>query len=84
MPKPFAILDGFLEHCTGEVEGRGMEEITPEIRGKLRALARGELPEPEQDALAGLLKENRHWVELLAREIKALRESTTDESRSSS
>lgn len=73
MPKAFVILDGFLEHCGGEVEGRGMEELTPEIRRKLRALARGELPEAERDELAGLLKENRHWVEMLAQEIKAMR-----------
>lgn len=73
MPKAFVILDGFLEHSAREVEGRGMAEITPEIRSKLRALAHGELPEAERDELAVLLKENRHWVELLAQEIKAMR-----------
>lgn len=79
MPGTFAILSGFLERYTAEVEGRSTEEITPEMRRKLRALARGELPEVEKGRLAELLKENRQGLEFLALEIKAMRANSRQE-----
>lgn len=82
MPDTFTIISGFLDRHAEDVEGRVLEELSPEIRQKLRALARGELPDAERESLAQLLQQNRHWVAALAQEVKALRGQANDESQS--
>ena len=76
MPDTFTILAGFLERFTDEVEGRQLEEPSPQIKARLRALARGKLSDPEREELVALLQENRHWIPLLAQEVKTLRSET--------
>ena len=73
MHDTFAILAGFLERFTDEVEGRQLEEPSPKIKKKLRALARGKLSGPEREELVALLQENRHLIPLLAQEVKTMR-----------
>ena len=71
MPNSFEILAGFLDRFGGEVEGRLLEEPSPEIKLKLREFARGSLPEAQRDEVILLLRRNPHWVSLLASEAKA-------------
>jgi len=75
MSNPFETLAGFLDRFSGEVEGRSLEEPSAELRLKLQQFARGTLAESERDSLILLLKENPHWVSLIAGEVKALRGS---------
>ncbi|MGA2247018.1 MAG: hypothetical protein ABSH48_18650 [Verrucomicrobiota bacterium] len=73
MQNAFEILDGFLERTEPEVEGRALQEPPETIKWKLRNFARGALAPGEQAELLGKLKENRHWLLLLAQEVKMLR-----------
>ena len=75
MANPFARLARFLDQTEPEVEGRALEQPPPAIQLKLRQFARGELPEAQQRELFQELGRNRHWVSLLAEEVKALRPS---------
>jgi len=56
-----------------EVEGRSLENPPPAAQLKLREFARGELPEEQQRELLVQLSLNRHWLSLLANEVKAMR-----------
>ena len=73
MSNTFEILARFLEQTGPEVEGRALDEPSPAVRVKLRQFARGELPATEQKSLFDDLSRNRHWLSLLADEVKALR-----------
>ena len=73
MSSAFQILAGFLERFGDEVEGRESPLPPGEVQAKLRALARGNLPDAEQSQLISLLSQNPQWVTLLAEEVKALR-----------
>ncbi|HUC86383.1 MAG TPA: hypothetical protein VL970_14395 [Candidatus Acidoferrales bacterium] len=73
MNNSFAILAGFLDRGEAEVEGRALESPPEAVRSKLRDFARGELPEAERQALVDQLAVNRHWIPLLADEVKTLR-----------
>ena len=50
-----------------------LQEPPEAIKMKLRNFARGELPPAEQAGLLDQLNQNRHWLSLLAEEVKALR-----------
>ena len=73
MPTDFEILTSFLDQFNDEVGGRTLTEPDEEMRAKLRAFARGELPETEREALVSALNENPGWVEILAEEAKRAR-----------
>ena len=73
MSNEFAVLAKFLDRYSDDVEGRSMEEPSPEVQQKLKAFAVGSLPEAERDEVIALLHSNPHWVPMLAREAKALR-----------
>jgi hypothetical protein len=73
MSTAFEILARFLDRTESEVEGRSMEQPAPAMKVKLRQFARGELPEAEQKALFDQLSRNRHWIPVLADEVKSLR-----------
>jgi hypothetical protein len=73
MSDRFNILAKFLERYDDEVEGRALPEPADETKSKLRQLARGKLPEPEQEELFVLLNRNPNWIAWLAREVKTLR-----------
>jgi hypothetical protein len=73
MPNPFEILAGFLEKFGDEVEGRESEQLPPDVQGKLRELARGNLGESERTQLFTLLNQHPQWLSSLATEVKALR-----------
>jgi hypothetical protein len=73
MPNAFEILAGFLERFGDEVEGREAPLPPAEVGDKLRALARGSLPEAEQSQLFSLLNQNPQWVSYLAEQVKAQR-----------
>lgn len=73
MPSAFEIVAGFLDRTEPEVEGRALEEPPEAIKLKLRRIARGSLPAAERPGLIGELSQNRHWLSLLAHEVKALR-----------
>jgi hypothetical protein len=75
MPNSFEILAGFLDRFGAEVEGRLLEEPSPEIKLKLRDFARGKLAEAERDELILLLKQNPGWISLLANAAKRTREN---------
>jgi hypothetical protein len=76
MPHTFKILTAFLDRFADEVEGRGLEELTPNTRSKLEQLARGQLPETERSELFATLSRHPEWIARLAQEIKALRPGT--------
>ena len=69
----FALVAGFLEQAEPEVEGRALPEPPARVKLKLQRFARGTLPPAEQAGLVGLLNQNRHWIGLLAEEVKARR-----------
>jgi hypothetical protein len=73
MTNAFERLAGFLDRTEPEVEGRALEQPPAAIQLKLRQFARGELPEVQQRELFQQLGRNRHWVSLLAEEVKSLR-----------
>jgi hypothetical protein len=73
MPNSFEILSKFLERYGDEVEGRSLEEPSPDVKLNLKRFASGNLPEAERDQLIALLQANPQWVSLLAQEAKALR-----------
>ena len=73
MSSTFEILARFLDQSESEVEGRSLEQPAPALKVKLRQFARGELPEAEQKTLFDQLSRNRHWIALLAEEVKYLR-----------
>ena len=76
MRNTFKVLAGFLERFEEEVEGRELQEPTPEMETKLRDFARGKLRGPEQSEVLGLLKENPQLIARLAEEVKVLRNET--------
>jgi len=78
MKNTFQVLAGFLDRLEGEVEGRELPEPTPEIQGKLRKFARGELRGPDQAAVLDLLKHNPQLIARLAEEVKALRSESSN------
>ena len=73
MSDSFAILSGFLERFSDDVEGRSVEEAPDEVKRQLAAMASGSLSETERDEMITLLQANPQWVPLLARAVKALR-----------
>jgi hypothetical protein len=73
MNHPFQILAGFLDRYADEVEGRSMEELTPEIKAQLQQFASGALADSERRRVIGLLKDNPQWLALLAAEVKVHR-----------
>ena len=73
MKNAFEILAGLLDRAEPEVEGRALLEPPEAVKVKLRHFARGGLPPGEQAELVGLLTQNRHWLPLLAEEVKSLR-----------
>jgi hypothetical protein len=73
MSNTFEILAGFLDRLENEVEGRELQEPPEAVRTKLRAFARGDLPETERGELLTLLSQNPGWIAPLAAEVKALR-----------
>ena len=76
MQNTFEILSGFLSRINGEVEGRELSALPPEVAAKLSRFARGHLSEAEQSDLIQKLNEHPDWVATLASEVKALRPST--------
>lgn len=77
MANTFEILADFLNRFDREVEGRELQELPPEVRLKLRDLARGALSDSERNELFLLLSRNPDWVGRLAEEVKALRPGRT-------
>ncbi|MBM3834899.1 MAG: zf-HC2 domain-containing protein [Verrucomicrobia bacterium] len=75
MVDTFKILTAFLDKFAVEAEGNTPVEPTEEIKRKLGAFAKGELPEAEREELIALLKANPHWVSFLADQAKMLRSS---------
>ena len=73
MSETFAILAGFLDKFSGEVEGRELAEPAPEEKNRLKQLARGELADGSQTELLSLLSRNPQWIAWLAEEVKTLR-----------
>jgi hypothetical protein len=73
MPDTFQILARFLERYGDDVEGRAVAEPAVDLQEKLQRLARGTLPETEQEELFTVLNRNPDWISWLAREVKALR-----------
>ena len=73
MSNQFTILSRFLERYGDDVEGRSMDEPSREVQQKLRSFAAGRLSDAERNDVIALLQTNPHWVPLLAREAKALR-----------
>ena len=73
MSERFEILLKFLERFDREVEGREMSEPDGNTRVQLERLARGSLPEGEQQETFALLDRHPDWIGWLAREVKALR-----------
>jgi hypothetical protein len=74
MSDPFEILASFLDHTDREVEGRGLETPPPaEVLELLRQLARGKLAAAQKKEVFDQLRHNRHWIAILADEVKALR-----------
>jgi len=73
MNHSFQILARFLDKYSEEVEGRSLEAPGTEVKAQLQQFAAGALAEPERSRVVGLLKENPHWVPLLADEVKARR-----------
>ena len=69
----FEVMSKFLDRFGDDVEGRSLEEPSPEVKLKLKGFAAGSLSEPERNEVIGLLQANPGWVTLLAREVKALR-----------
>jgi hypothetical protein len=81
MADGFEILAGFLDRAEAEVEGRALEAPPEAVKLRLRDFARGALAEPEQARLLGELNQNRHWMTLLAEEVKALRKRPAAKTR---
>ena len=77
MSNIFKTLAGFLDRTDPEVEGRELEQPPPAVQLKLRQLARGELPEAQRRDLFDQLERHRHWIPLLADEVKALRNNSS-------
>jgi hypothetical protein len=73
MSERFQILLKFLDRFDDEVQGREMTEPDGEARVRLERLARGTLPEREQDEVFALLDRKPEWIGWLARAVKALR-----------
>jgi hypothetical protein len=73
MQNDFEILAGLLDRAELEVEGRALQEPPEAVKLKLRNFALGGLQPAERAELLGQLNENRHWLSLLAQEVKALR-----------
>ncbi len=75
MTDTFQILARFLDRFGDEVEGRELQEPAEADKLKLRRLARGNLPEPEQADLFAQLNRNPQWIAWLAQEVKGLRQT---------
>jgi hypothetical protein len=73
MNDTFQILARFLEHFGDEVEGRELAEPADDVKIKLRQLAGGGLPEPEQAELFNQLNRNPQWIAWLATQVKSRR-----------
>jgi hypothetical protein len=73
MSNSFEILSKFLERFGDDVEGRSLEEPSPDVKLKLKRFASGTISEIERNELIALLQANPQWVSLLAQEAKALR-----------
>jgi hypothetical protein len=73
MNDTFKILARFLDSFGEEVEGRELHEPTEEMKGKLRALARGNLPVGERPQLFEILNREPGCLAWLAQEVKSLR-----------
>ena len=72
----FQILARFLDRFGPEVAGRELAEPPEKIQAQLRKLARGNLPQPEQEKVFMLLRNNPEWTAWLAQEVKDLRSSS--------
>jgi hypothetical protein len=75
MEGTFEILTRFLEQFGPEVQGRETAQPPEEVQAQLRRLAKGDLPETEQDTVFTLLRRNPEWTAWLAQEVKGLRPS---------
>jgi len=75
MKNAFEMLSRFLEQYGEEVEGRGLEDMPPEVKTKLREFANSKLGAADRGELARLLKENPSWISALAEEVKGRREA---------
>jgi len=73
MQNEFTLLAGLVDRAEAEVEGRTLPEPPAPVKLKLQHFACGTLPPAEQAGLVGLLNQNRHWIGLLAQEVKARR-----------
>jgi hypothetical protein len=74
MSNAFTVLSKFLDRYSDDVEGRSMEPPSAEVQQKLKSFASGSLSEAERNDVVALLQANPHWVPVLAREAKALRD----------
>jgi hypothetical protein len=77
MTDRFQILLKFLERFDDEVQGRELSEPAPEAKAKLQQLARGTLPEKDQELVFAQLDQHPDWIRWLATEVKTLR-ATSD------
>ncbi len=73
MDDTFQTLARFLDQFGEEVQGRETPEPPEETKTRLRQLARGDLPLPDRTELLAQLVSNTEWIAWLAREVKALR-----------
>ena len=73
MNNEFDILADFLDHTEGEVEGRGADAPTENLRQQFRQLAGGQLPAAERDRLLAELAHHPDWVTDIAEQVRSLR-----------
>jgi hypothetical protein len=78
MSNEFKIMAEFLNRPEAEVEGRALLEAPAPIKQKLLRFAQGTLLTSERAELVGQLNQNRHWIALLAQEVKARRQENPD------
>ena len=67
------ILAGFLDKYSDDVVGHAREELSPDLRARLRDFAHGTLDETERARLCQALKENPQWIPTLATEARTPR-----------
>ena len=73
MRETFAVINGFLQRFSEEVEGRQAGELSEETKAELKKLARGELPLDRHEQLFEVLRSEPTAVAWLAAEVKQLR-----------
>jgi len=75
MTNDFEALTGFLNLFSPEVAGRDAAEPSPELKQKLERLAQGSMSAEERVELYEVLRDNPHFVEVLAARMKERRAS---------